>query len=309
MPISAAFPFEPRFVEIEGHTMHYVEQGEGDPILFLHGNPEWSYIWRNIIPIAARRGRCIAPDMIGMGKSSKPSIAHSYFDHMLYIDSFVRKLNLRNITLVIHDWGGAFGFDYAIRNPGNVKAIAFHEAVNCTYTWETFPPIFRDYFRKFRSPEIGWKLICEDNVFIEKILTGGIVRKLSEEELNHYRAPFPTAESRRPLWTMPNWVPIAEDRIDATWYAIKAIEDRLPTLKMPMLMWWAEPGALVHDEKKVEFLRQRLDGLEVVKFPRGVHFFQEDYPDEIGQGIVDLIDRAENHRAPRVERMANDLRA
>jgi haloalkane dehalogenase len=293
MPISAAYPFESKFVEIEGHRMHYVEQGTGDPILFLHGNPESSYIWRNIIPIAAKRGRAIAPDLIGFGKSSKPNISHSYFDHMLYVDSFIKALNLKNITFVIHDWGGAFGFDYAVRNPSNVKAIAFHEAVNCVYTWETFPPIFRDYFRKFRTAEIGWQLICVENVFIEKILTGGIIRKLTEEELNWYRAPFPTVESRRPLWTMPNWVPIAEDRVDATWHAIKKIEDALPQLKMPMLMWWAEPGALIHNEKGVKFQRDRLEKLEVVKFPQGVHFFQEDYPDQIGDGIVKLIERAE----------------
>ena len=293
MAISAAFPFESKYIDVEGHRMHYVEQGEGDPILFLHGNPESNYIWRNIIPVAAKRGRCIAPDMIGMGKSSKPPIAHTYFDHLLFTNSFIKAMNLKNITLVVHDWGSAFGFDYALENIANVKAIAFHEAVNFTHTWETFPPIFRDYFRKFRTPEIGWKLICEENIFIEKVLTGGIIRKLTEEELNWYRSPFTTPESRRPLWTMPNWVPIAEDRVDATWHAIKKIEDGLPRLTMPMVMFWAEPGALVHNEMRVKWHQERLPGLKVVKFPAGVHFFQEDYPYEMGEEIVKVVERAD----------------
>lgn len=250
MAISAAFPFASHYVDVAGARMHYVEQGTGDPILFLHGNPESSYIWRNIIPIVAARGRCIAPDLVGFGKSDKLDIEYTYFDHMKYVDGFIQALNLKNITLVIHDWGGAFGFDYALRHPDNVKGIAFHEAVNFTFTWDTFPPIFREYFRQFRTPKVGWQLICEENAFIEKVLPGGIIRKLSQEEHDAYRKPFPTAESRKPLWAMPNMVPF-DDRPDDTWRAVKKIEEGLPTLSMPMLLFWAHPGAIVHDEYRV----------------------------------------------------------
>jgi haloalkane dehalogenase len=139
--------------------MHYVEQGKGDPILFLHGNPEWSYIWRNIIPIVSAQGRCIAPDLVGFGKSDKPDIEYTYFDHVRYVDGFIKALNLTNVTLVVHDWGGAFGFDYALRHRDNVKAIAFFESVAFSFNWDSgrnrFPEGLRDTFKKFRTPEIG----------------------------------------------------------------------------------------------------------------------------------------------------------
>jgi haloalkane dehalogenase len=248
------------------------------------------YIWRNIIPVAASRGLCIAPDLIGFGKSDKPALEYTYFEHARYVDGFIKALDLKNITLVIHDWGGAFGFDYALRNRDNIKAIAFHESVNFTFTWDSFPAIFREYFRRFRTSDEGWELIGEKNTFIEKILPGGIIRKLSREEHDWYRAPFPTAASRKPIWMMPNMVPF-DDRRDDTWYAVKKIEERLPSLTMPTLLLWAEPGAIVHDEERVKWHQERLPALEVVKLANGVHFLQEDHPEAIGEAIVDLIDR------------------
>jgi haloalkane dehalogenase len=144
MAISAAFPFEPHYVDVEGVRMHYVEQGRGDPILFLHGNPTWSYIWRNIIPVVSPYGRCIAPDLVGFGKSAKPDIGYTYFDHVKYVEGFIKALNLTNLTLVIHDWGGSFGMEYAFRHRDNVRAIAFFESVVFTFNWGTGRNSFPD---------------------------------------------------------------------------------------------------------------------------------------------------------------------
>ena len=290
MTISAAFPFEPHYVDVAGVRMHYVEQGRGDPILFLHGNPEWSYIWRNIIPIVSARGRCIAPDLVGFGKSDKPDIGYTYFDHMKYVDGFIKALNLTNLTLVVHDWGGAFGFDYALRHRDNIKAISFHESVTFTFTWENFPPIFRETFKKFRTPEVGWKLICEENAFIEQVLPGGIIRKLSQEEHDSYRMPFPTVESRKPVWAMPNMIPF-DDRQDDTWRAVKNIEQGLSTLTMPTLLFWAHPGILVNNEEQIRWFQQQMPALTVIDLGQGIHFLQEDHPDEIGHGIVQWLEK------------------
>ncbi len=293
MAISAAFSFAPHYVEVAGIRLHYVEQGTGDPILFLHGNPTSSYVWRNIIPIVAAKGRCIALDLVGFGKSDKPDIAYDYFDHVRYVEGFIRALNLTNVTLVLHDCGGAFGFDYALRHSDNVKAIAFFEAVAFTFTWDNFPRDLRETFKAFRTPGVGSKLICEDNMFVETVIPGGVVRQLSEEEMNRYRRPFPTVESRKPLWVMPNMIPIS-DRQDETYRAVKKIEDGLPGLTMPTLFLWAQPGVIVNSRERVTWFQQRLPALEVVDLGEGLHYLQEDHPQEIGQAIVRWLGRAAN---------------
>src|SRR5262249_11411978 len=147
--------------------MHYVDEGSGDPILFLHGNPTWSYLWRNVIPHLRPRGRCIAPDLIGMGRSDKPPIEYSFFDQVKYLGEFIKKLGLRQVTLVLHDWGTALGFHYAMQNQGNVKGIAFMEALLKPYeSWDDFPASLRDTFKTFRTPDLGWQLLVEKNVFV-----------------------------------------------------------------------------------------------------------------------------------------------
>jgi haloalkane dehalogenase len=288
MAISPAFPFEPHYVEVEGARLHYIEQGTGDPIVFVHGNPTSSYIWRNIIPIVAARGRCIALDLVGFGKSDKPDIAYSFFDHVKYLEGFIRALEFTNITLVLQDWGGAFGLDYALRHKDNVKAVAFFEAVSFTFTWDDFPNDLRETFKAFRRPNEGWKMICEDNMFVEKVIPGGIVRQLTEEEMNHYRAPFPTVESRKPLWVMPNMIPI-DDRKDETYWALKRNEDDLHNLTMPTLLLWAQPGVIVNSHERVTWFQRRLPLLEVVDLGEGKHFLQEDHPEEIGRAIAQWL--------------------
>lgn len=290
MPISAAFPFAPHYVNVEGARIHYIEQGNGDPILFLHGNPTWSYLWRNIIPIVASRGRCIAMDLIGFGKSDKPNIDYGYADHVKYVDGFIKALGLKNLTLVLHDWGGAFGFDYALRHRNNVTGIAFMEALAFTFRWENFLEGARDTFKAFRTPEVGWRMIGEENVFIEQLIPGLILRKLSREEHDAYRMPFPTAESRKPVWRMPNLLPFGDHPHDA-YREVKKIEDELSTLTVPTLLLWAHPGAVVDSAERVQWFQERLPKLTVIDVGQGLHYIQEDQPDAIGNAIVQWLEK------------------
>src|SRR5437867_11913028 len=168
--ISPSFPYESKYIDVLGSRMHYVEEGSGDPVLFLHGNPTSSYLWRNIIPHISPIGRCIAPDLIGMGKSDKPDLDYGFFDHARYVEGFIETLGLRNITLVIHDWGSALGFHYARRHGGNVKGIAFMEAIVRPVTWDEWPEQALQMFQAFRTPGTGEQMIMEQNMFVEAVL-------------------------------------------------------------------------------------------------------------------------------------------
>lgn len=289
MPISSAFPFASHYVTVDGTRIHYIEQGSGDPILFLHGNPTWSYLWRNIIPHVAPQGRCMAMDLVGFGKSDKLDIDYGYEDHVKYVDGFIDALGLKNLTLVLHDWGGAFGFDYALRHRHNVTGIAFMEALMFTFRWESFLADARETFQAFRTPEIGWRMIGEENVFIEHLMPKLIHRTLSQEEHDAYRMPFSTVESRKPVWRMPNLLPFG-DRSGDAYHAMQKIEEGLSSLVMPTLLLWAHPGAIVDSAERVEWFRQRLLNLTVVDVGPGLHYIQEDQPDAIGQGIARWLD-------------------
>ena len=213
MGISSAERYEKRTLDVLGKRMAYVDVGSGDPIVFLHGNPTSSYLWRNIIPHVEGQARCIAPDLIGMGDSEKlePSGPESYtfLEHSRYLDAFFAGLNLdRNVVLVIHDWGSALGFYWAERNPGAVRGIAYMESIVQPLTWDTWPPPARDVFKALRS-EHGEALILEQNIFVEQILPGAIQRELSPAELEVYRRPYLEAgESRRPTLTWPRQIPL-----------------------------------------------------------------------------------------------------
>ncbi|MEX0785754.1 MAG: haloalkane dehalogenase [Dehalococcoidia bacterium] len=282
--ISAAFPFESKFVEVGGSRMHYVEEGEGDPILFLHGNPTSSYLWRNIIPYAAGVGRAIAPDLIGMGKSDKPDLEYRFVDHARYVDGFIEALGLRNITFVVHDWGSALGFHYARRNEANVKGLAFMEAIVRPMTWDDWPELARGVFQGFRTPDTGWDMVAVRNMFIENVLPGSVVRTMTDEEMDHYREPFPTPESRKPVWRWPNEIPIEGEPADVTEIAAQYWA-WLQQSQMPKLLFSAKPGALIPDTVVPE-LQQALPKLTVVDIGPGVHYVQEDNPHTIGEELA-----------------------
>ena len=283
--ISAAFPFESHYVEVEGSKIHYVDEGDGDPILFLYGNPTSSYLWRNIIPHVTPVGRAIALDLIGMGKSDKPDIEYRFFDHVKYVEGFIDALGLQNITLVIHDWGSALGFHYAMRHEDNVKGIAFMEAILMSVpSWVMFPEAARRMFQGFRTPEVGWDMLVNQNMFVEAVLPNGIVRDLTEEELEYYREPFREPSSRKPTWRWPNELPIEGEPPDVV-EAVEAYNQKLQQSELPNLLFAADPGALMM-APVVEWARQNLKNLNVVDIGPGIHFVQEDNPHLIGSELA-----------------------
>src|SRR5437867_2360106 len=197
--ISADFPFAVRHVQVHGARMAYVDEGSGDPIVFLHGNPTSSYLWRNVIPHVRSVGRCIAPDLIGMGRSDKPDIGYRFVDHARYIDGFLKALGLDRISFVVHDWGSALGFDWAMRHESRVRGLAFMEAIlGPVPSWEQFPPQGREIFQKLRMPGVGETMVLDHNMFVEQLLPGLVVRSLSPAEMQHYRAPFVERATRKP---------------------------------------------------------------------------------------------------------------
>jgi haloalkane dehalogenase len=282
--ISADFPFESKYVEIHGSKIHYIDEGSGDPILFLHGNPTSSYLWRNIIPYLVPHGRCIAPDLIGMGKSDKPDLGYRFFDHSEYVEGFIDKLDLSNITLVIHDWGSALGFHYAMRHESNIKGIAFMEALVKPMTWGDFPSGFKMGFKLMRSSGIGWLMISVLNMFVTRILPQAIVRELSAEEKDYYAAPYKTVQSRKPVRQWPCEIPIEGKPADV-YEVISSFNQRLQASELPKLLFSATPGGIIND-KTVEWCRQNLKNLKIVDIGEGIHFLQEDNPHLIGEELA-----------------------
>ena len=282
--ISAEFPFESHYVEVLGSKMHYIDEGEGDPILFIHGNPTSSYLWRNIIPYVSDDGRVIAVDLIGMGKSDKPDIDYRFVDHAKYLEEFIEELELKNVTLVIHDWGSGLGFNYAMQHEDNIKGIAFMEAFLMPLKWDEFPAEFREMFENFRTPGIGEEMIMTQNIFVEQILPGSIIREITDEEMNHYREPYPTVESRKPVWVWPNEIPFNGEPADVH----KIVTDYnqwLQETEIPKILFYATPGVLL-PSSMVEWSEANLKNLETIYVGEGIHFIQEDHPDEIGQGLA-----------------------
>ena len=282
--LSAEFTYEPRYIMVHGSRVHYVESGSGDPFLFLHGNPTSSYLWRNVIPHLTSHGRCIAMDLIGMGRSDKPNIEYRFVDHARYVDGFIEQMGLRNITLVIHDWGSALGFHYAMRNEKNVKGIAFMEAILKTSTWEDFPPGFRMGFKLFRTPLVGWLMIAGLNIFVEKILPKATVRKLTKEEMDRYRAPLRRMQDRTPVWRWPNEIPIEGRPADVA-EIVDAYNRWLQGTDMPKLLFFAHPGGIIA-APMVAWCRQHLKNLATVDIGKGIHYLQEDNPHLIGRELA-----------------------
>ena len=283
--ISADFPYASHYAEVQGSQIHYVEEGSGDPILFLHGNPTSSYLWRNIIPHVQSQARCIAMDLIGMGKSDKPDIDYSFFDHAQYVEGFIETLGLQNLTLVIHDWGSALGFHYAMRNEANIKALAFMEAILMPIpSWDAMPPDLKETFQAFRTPEVGWDMIVNQHMFVEQILPSLVVRDLTDAEMDHYRAPYIDPPSRKPLWRWPNEIPIAGEPA-AVVAIVEEYNRKLQQSRLPKLLLSATPGGII-DAQAVAWCQQNLPNLHVVDIGAGIHFIQEDNPHLIGTELA-----------------------
>jgi haloalkane dehalogenase len=288
--ISGEYPFKPHYVDVLGSKMHYIEEGKGETIVFLHGNPTWSYLWRNVIPHLSPYARCIAPDLMGYGRSEKPELEYRWGQQAEYVEEFFRKLNLKDVTLVLHDWGVSLGLNYAMRHEKNVKAIAFMEGIFRTFPqWEDFStPEFRELFKKFRvggQGGEGWKLLVEQNFFIEHLLSGGVGRQLSEREMSFYREPFTTPVSRIPIWSLARSVPVG-GKPKEVWDAINEVTDRLKQSRLPKLLLYATPGGIVTQDS-VNWCRQNLKNFESVHLGPGLHYVQETTPHLIGREVAE----------------------
>ncbi|MCF6213814.1 MAG: haloalkane dehalogenase [Flavobacteriaceae bacterium] len=287
--ISSEFPFESKFIAINGSKMHYIDEGHGDPILFLHGNPTSAYLWRNIIPYLTKKGRCIAPDLIGMGKSEKPNIGYTFFDHCDYLNTFIEKLDLKNITLVIHDWGSGLGFHYANKHQNNIKGIAFMEAIYKTVKWHAIPKAMRRNFKMLRMPVIGWLLTRVGNVFVKKLLPGTIIRPLSKAELKVYEAPYLTIKSRKPLQVWPTQIPF-DGQPDDVHQAVASYHNWLKESTIPKLCLYAKPGLLIR-KNDVAWIANNFKNILLKDMGKGLHFIQEDNPHGIGKALADWVDK------------------
>lgn len=282
--ISSEFPFDSNFVEVNGADIHYVDVGEGDPILFLHGNPTSSYLWRNIIPHLQPEARCIAPDLIGMGLSDKPDIGYTFEEHFEYMGAFIDELGLEDITLVVHDWGSGIGFHYAHMNPDNVTAIAFMEALIRPTTWGHLEMKFRLAFRLMRTPVVGWVMLSVANMFVNGMLPGGVKRDLTDDELERYREPYSTVASRKPVRVWPQEVPIS-GKPTRVHDKIAAYSEWLTETEIPKLFFYAHPGAIIQDED-IEYIESNFTNTTMVDLGEGIHYLQEDHPHRIGEEIA-----------------------
>ncbi|MCH9696123.1 MAG: haloalkane dehalogenase [Gammaproteobacteria bacterium] len=277
---------ERKYIDINGKRMAYVEMGTGDPILFQHGNPTSSYLWRNIMPPLTRHGRCIAVDLIGMGDSEKLDSpgpdSYRFAEHAEYLYAAWEQLGVTdNVTLVVHDWGSALGFNWAMQNSDRVRGIAYMEGIVRPMRWDEWPEVIRPLFQGFRSAA-GESMVLEKNVFVERVLPGSVLRGLSDEEMTVYRQPFlEPGEDRRPTLTWPRQIPLSGEPEDVVAIAAK-YADSLAESELPKLFVNAEPGAILTGAQR-DFCRGFPNQTEVTV--PGSHFLQEDSPLEIAAAI------------------------
>ena len=287
--ISAADPFPRKRAHLLDSEVAYLDEGSGEPIVLLHGNPTSSYLWRNVLPHLLPLGRCLAPDLIGMGASGKaPAGRYRFVDHARYLDAwFDAAVPQGKVVLVVHDWGSALGFHWARRHPGRVAGIAYMEAIVQPVTWADWPEKARRVFQGMRSSE-GEAMVLQKNVFVERILPGSVLRGLTEAEMAVYRRPYlEPGESRRPTLTWPREIPIEGEPADV--HAIVADSAAfLSRSPLPKLFVDADPGSILIGRQR-EFCRTFPAQTEVRV--RGSHFIQEDSPDEIGAAVAGFVAR------------------
>ena len=281
---------EKKKIIINNMTMSYIDEGEGDAIVFQHGNPTSSYLWRNVMPYLEGQGRLIACDLIGMGDSEKlPNSgpdSYSYFEHRDFLFALLEELNIgKNVVFVIHDWGSALGFDWSFQNQERVQGIAYMEGMVKPVTWDEWPENAIKVFQGFRS-EAGESMVLDKNIFVEKVLPSSIIRELTNEEMNEYRRPFLNAgEDRRPTLSWPRQIPIQGEPKEV----VKVVENYsnwLSSSDLPKLFINADPGSILTGKQR-EFCRSWPNQEEVTV--KGTHFIQEDSPNEIGKAVSSFV--------------------
>jgi haloalkane dehalogenase len=280
-------PTTQQFADVKGKRIAHLEAGSGDPIVLLHGNPTSSYLWRNIIPELEGCGRVIAPDLIGQGDSEKLPASegadrYSFEVAYEYLDGLLQEIGAnQNVTLVIHDWGSGLGFHWARLNPESVKGIAYMEAIVMPVTWEDWPESARGIFQGFRSPK-GEDLVLARNMFVEAVLPSSVIRDLSEEEMAAYRAPFDTPDNRQPTLNWPRQIPIEGEPVHMV-ELVEAYGAFMAGSDIPKLFVNADPGSILVGKQR-DFCRSWPNQVEVTV--KGLHFLQEDSPEEIGQAVA-----------------------
>lgn len=293
MEVSSATKYDYKYIEILGSQMAYIDEGKGDPILFLHGQPTSSYLWRNIMPHLEKHGRVIAPDNIGFGKSDQPNLDYTFGDHYTYIEAFIEAKKLKNITLVVHDWGSGLGLNYARLHPDNIKAIVTMESIIAPLipakSYDDMPKELGDFFRMVRDPEKGEELLIKENFFVEGALPGFISRPLDSVAHNVYKEPFLTESSRKQVNQWPNEMPIGKEPL-ATYQIVTAYNKFLEKTEIPWLFLYATPGAL-NPPEAADYWAKRAKNIEIVYIGSGLHYVQEDQPYAIGRAISDFYRR------------------
>ncbi len=274
-----------RYVEVLGSRIHYMEAGIGDPIVFIHGMPTSSYLWRNVMPHVADLGRCIAIDLIGMGKSDKPNIKYSVFDHCAYFKAFVTALALKNVTLVLHGWGSVIGFTYAMRYPANVRALAFLEAhIRPVTRWDMLSLPMQELASLQKLPDGGYSQIMQHNYFVNTLLSKGVVRELTAQELAYYQAPFVSPGSCKPLWQYFQEVPLGETYSPVIGL-IARYSQQLTQSLLPKLMLYVMPGFTTTIDT-LSWARDNLPQLRLAYVGDDLHYAQESNPMWIGNEIA-----------------------
>lgn len=277
-----------KFQAIKGSNIHYLEAGSGDPIVFLHGMPASSYMWRNIIPSVKHYGKCIAPDLIGMGKSSKPNITYSIFDHIDYMDAFINSLNLNNITFVLHGWGSVIGFHYAMTHSQRIKGIAFYEAhVYATSDWEMLSLPVQQVATMLSNKEIAYKAVIQNNYIVEKLLPKCVLRELDTREMEAYRAPFTSPESRQVLWQYLQDLPLGEGESKVS-ELINNYSEWLQESSVPKLLLYNIPG-LFTTVSQLMWCKRHLPNLTMVDLGEALHFAPETIPNDFAQAIISWL--------------------
>jgi haloalkane dehalogenase len=279
--------------QVLNSTIFYRETGTGAvPMVFLHGNPTSSYLWRHVLPVVGESGRCLAPDLIGMGDSGKPDIAYTFHDHARYLDAWFDALGLDQVVLVGHDWGGALAFDWAARHPGRVRGVAFTETIVKPMSWDEFPAGARPLFTSMRTPDVGEAMVLDQNVFVAQALPATTIRGLSDEDLDVYRRPYPTRQSRLPLLQWPRAMPLDGEPADVV-ARIRAYDRWLATSAgVPKLLLTFEPGpSTMMGPEIIDWCAAHVCALEMERHGPAGHHTPEDQPEAIAAALVAWRDR------------------
>lgn len=285
-PIPTECKLPSKYVSVHGSKMHYLEVGEGRPILFVHGMPTYSYLWRNIIPHFDNQERCIAVDLIGMGLSDKPNIDYTIFDHIKYLTGFIEALELTDVTLVLHGWGSVAGFEYAHQHEKNVKGLAFYEShIRANVDWDMLSLPVQQLATLLNRPGASYRAIVNHNYLLKKLLPQGVLRRLSAEELSYYEKPFLTTESRKPLWQYILELPLGKNQGEVV-ELIQSYSQWLQQTTIPKLMMYAIPG-FTTTIATVDWAKHSFPNLTLIELPDALHFAQESIPDIFAEELLD----------------------